>query len=84
MLQLFSRTMTHNKKNEAKKLSLEQLMGMAVFFVSASIKNVQAHISALNIITPDDTNKYGYKKLSRILDSRGQRDNRERCGLSYV
>lgn len=66
------------------KLSLEQLMGMAVFYVFKTDRNIILPLAVVNIITSDDVNKYGDKKLSQAMSDHGHHGDRKQRGSSYV
>lgn len=76
--------MACKEKADAIKLSLEQLMGMAVFYVFKTGRNITLPFSVVNIITSDDVNKYGYEKLLQTVSNRGQDGDRKQRGSSYV
>lgn len=83
MLRRSYRVMAHNEDNKAIKLSLERLTGMVVHFIYEPIGNINPHISTVNIITPEGANKYGYRKLSPILDSHEHAMAGNSAGSSY-
>jgi len=76
--------MACKEKADAIKLSLEQLMGMAVFYVFKTGRNIILPFSVVNIITSDDVNKYGYEKLLQTMSNREQHGDRKQRGSSYV
>lgn len=67
------------------KLSLEQLYrdgSVLCFQILAEI--LFPAFSAIHIITSDDVNKYGDKKLSQAMSDHGQHGDRKQRGSSYV
>lgn len=65
ILRLPCHAVAHTEQADANRQSMKQRMVIAVFFIAKIIEKTDISISAINIITFDAMNKYGYAKLSQ-------------------